>query len=87
MLCDEVGLGKTIEAGIVISQYWCERKRNIVVIAPASLTRQWAAELKEKFNIPSIVVDRKYYNYQIKHGNIKPFEGKTEVITMKMINN
>lgn len=84
MLCDEVGLGKTIEAGIVISQYWCERKRNIVVIAPASLTRQWAAELEEKFNIPSIVVDRKYYNYQIKHGNIKPFEGKTKVIIMSL---
>lgn len=84
MLCDEVGLGKTIEAGIVISQYWCERKRNIVVIAPASLTRQWAAELEEKFNIPSIVVDRKYYNYQIRHGNIKPFEGKTKVIIMSL---
>ena len=63
MLCDEVGLGKTMEAGIAISQYWCERKRNIIVIALASLTRQWAAELEEKFSIPSIVVDRKYYNY------------------------
>lgn len=68
MLCDEVGIGKTIEAGIVISQYWCERKRNIIVIAPASLIRQWATELKEKFSIPSIVVDRKYYNYQVKMG-------------------
>ena len=84
MLCDEVGLGKTIEAGIVISQYWCERKRNILVITPASLTRQWAAELEEKFNIPCNVVDRKYYNYQIKHGNVKPFEGKTQVIIMSL---
>lgn len=84
MLCDEVGLGKTIEAGIVISQYWCERKRNIIVIAPASLTRQWASELEEKFSIPSIVVDRKYYNYQINHGNTKPFEGKKNVIIMSL---
>lgn len=84
MLCDEVGLGKTIEAGIVISQYWCERKRNIIVIAPASLTRQWATELEEKFNIPCIVFDRKHYNYQKKHGNIKPFEGKNRVIIMSI---
>ena len=84
MLCDEVGLGKTIEAGIVISQYWCERKRNIIVIAPASLTRQWATELEEKFSIPSIVVDRKYYNYQVRHGNVKPFEGKDHIIIMSL---
>lgn len=84
MLCDEVGLGKTIEAGIVISQYWCERKRNIIVIVPASLTRQWATELEEKFNIPSIIFDRKHYNYQKKHGNIKPFEGKNRVIIMSL---
>src|SRR5687768_11682728 len=37
ILADEVGLGKTIEAGIVISQYWAERKRNILIIAPSSL--------------------------------------------------
>ncbi len=84
LLCDEVGLGKTIEAGIVISQYWCEGKRNIIVIVPASLTRQWASELEEKFNIPSIVFDRKHYNYQKKHGNIKPFEGKNRVIIMSL---
>lgn len=84
MLCDEVGLGKTIEAGIVISQYWCEKKRNILVIAPAALTRQWASELEEKFNIPSEVIDRKYYNNQIHHGNLRPFEGKNKVLIMSI---
>lgn len=84
MLCDEVGLGKTIEAGIVISQYWCERKRNIIIIAPASLTRQWATELEEKFNLPSLVVDRKFYNSERKRGIVKPFEGKNKILIMSI---
>jgi adenine-specific DNA-methyltransferase len=45
ILADEVGLGKTIEAGIVISQRWAERKRRILVIVPATLRRQWQQEL------------------------------------------
>lgn len=59
ILADEVGLGKTIEAGIVISQYWAERKRRIVVIAPSSLRQQWKQELFEKFFIPSSILDAK----------------------------
>lgn len=60
VLADEVGLGKTIEAGIVIMQYWAERKRDILIVAPSSLRQQWSQELLEKFNIPSVVVDSKY---------------------------
>lgn len=57
ILADEVGLGKTIEAGIVISQYWAERKRNILIVAPSSLRQQWQQELYEKFLIPSSLLD------------------------------
>jgi hypothetical protein len=61
ILADEVGLGKTIEAGIVLCQFWAERKRRLLVICPASLRKQWAMELQEKFNLPSRVLDAKSY--------------------------
>lgn len=82
MLCDEVGLGKTIEAGIVISQYWFEHKRNILIITPASLTRQWASELLDKFGLDAEVIDRKSYNSLIKRGVLNPFEQKNKILIM-----
>jgi ERCC4-related helicase len=57
LLADEVGLGKTIEAGLVLSQYWAERRRRLIVLCPASLRRQWAQELSEKFHLPCQVLD------------------------------
>lgn len=61
IFADEVGLGKTIEAGIVITQYWSERKRQLLIIAPSSLRQQWQQELLEKFNLPSELVDGKNF--------------------------
>lgn len=61
ILADEVGLGKTIEAGIVLCQYWAERRRRLLVICPASIRKQWALELEEKFNLPAVVLDAKAY--------------------------
>lgn len=58
ILADEVGLGKTIEAAIILSQLWSEHRRNIVIIMPASLRTQWRNELYEKFNLPSIIIER-----------------------------
>lgn len=57
LLADEVGLGKTIEAALVVCQYWAERRRQLLVICPASLRKQWAQELHEKFAVPTTVVD------------------------------
>lgn len=59
LLADEVGLGKTIEAGLVISQRWAERRRRILIVVPASLRKQWQQELAEKFFLPSVVIDAK----------------------------
>lgn len=69
ILADEVGLGKTIEAGIVISQYWAERKRKILIIAPSSLRQQWSQELQEKFFLPSLLIDSQAIKaYRKEHG-------------------
>jgi SNF2 family DNA or RNA helicase len=68
ILADEVGLGKTIEAGLVISQLWAERKRRILVIAPAILRKQWQQELLDKFHIDAQVIDTKEFNAAKKSG-------------------
>jgi SNF2 family DNA or RNA helicase len=65
ILADEVGLGKTIEAGIVITQYWAERRRRTLIIAPSSLRQQWQQELMEKFLIPSQLLDPKLKDEQL----------------------
>lgn len=65
ILADEVGLGKTIEAGIVITQFWAERRRRILIIAPSSLRQQWQQELSEKFLIPSQLLDSKMKDTQL----------------------
>src|SRR3954465_109907 len=57
MLADEVGLGKTIEAGIVITQRWAERRRKILLILPATLRKQWQQELMDKFSLPSVILE------------------------------
>jgi hypothetical protein len=57
LLADEVGLGKTIEAGLVLCQCWAERRRKLLVICPASLRKQWSMELSEKFHLPSVILD------------------------------
>ncbi len=80
VLADEVGLGKTIEAGIVISQYWAERKRKILIIMPASLRKQWQQELLEKFFLKSIILETKSFNEEIRKGNFNPFENDQIVI-------
>lgn len=61
LLADEVGLGKTVEAGLLLAQRWAEGKRRLLVIAPASLTRQWADELQDKFHLPATVLTSATY--------------------------
>jgi len=73
ILADEVGLGKTIEAGILLSQKWAERKRKILIILPSSLRKQWYQELQEKFFLPSMIMEAKPFNHLIKQGVSNPF--------------
>jgi superfamily II DNA or RNA helicase len=74
LLADEVGLGKTIEAGLVISQRWAERRRRILVITPSNLRKQWHQELTEKFFLPCAILETRSYNAAIKEGRFRPFE-------------
>ena len=71
LLADQVGLGKTIDAGLVISQRWAERKRRILIIAPSNLRKQWHQELSEKFFLPCAILESKSYNQAIKVGNFR----------------
>jgi ERCC4-related helicase len=80
ILADEVGLGKTIEAGLVLSQKWAQRQRKILLITPSSLRKQWSLELQEKFFLPSIILEAKSFNETIKHGNLNPFNQENAVI-------
>src|SRR3972149_11606928 len=73
VLCDEVGLGKTIEVGLIISQLWAERKRKIIIVVPASLRKQWQNEHFEKFNIPGVIVDGAEYKISKKDGNYSAY--------------
>jgi hypothetical protein len=80
ILADEVGLGKTIEAGILLSQRWAERRRKLLVICPANLRKQWSQELLDKFYLPSAILETKTFNETIKQGNLNPFQTKAVVI-------
>ena len=74
ILADEVGLGKTIEAGLLLSQRWAERRRKLLVICPANLRKQWSQELEDKFFLPSAILEAKTFNEELKRGNLKPFD-------------
>lgn len=80
VLADEVGLGKTIEAGLVLCQFWSERKRRLIVICPAALRRQWAAELAEKFNLPAQILDAQTVRQLRKTGTLNPFDQRAVLI-------
>jgi len=74
ILADEVGLGKTIEAGLILCQLWAERKRRLLVVCPAALRRQWQSELGEKFNLPAEIVDARRARELARRGCANPFE-------------
>lgn len=80
VLADEVGLGKTIEAGLVLAQKWTEGRRRILVITPANLRKQWSQELAEKFFLPATILEARNYNKMKKDGARRPFEQKNLVI-------
>jgi hypothetical protein len=80
LLADEVGLGKTIEASLILGQLWAEKKRRLLIVCPASLRKQWSLELREKFNLPSFILDARSYALDLKSGNPSPVSRDAVVI-------
>ena len=80
LVADEVGLGKTIEAGLLIAQSWAEGRRRILVIVPANLRKQWSQELADKFFLPSAILEARTFNEVIKAGNLNPFQQNAIII-------
>jgi superfamily II DNA/RNA helicase len=80
IFADEVGLGKTIEAGIVLAQKWAERRRRILIIVPAMLRKQWQQELEQKFYLPCVILDTKVFNRLIKNGSVHPFDQENRLV-------
>jgi hypothetical protein len=75
VLADEVGLGKTVEAGLVLAQLAAEGKGRAVILVPASLRNQWRDELSSKFGLDSVVIDGDSVRAQEKQGlRTNPFD-------------
>jgi ERCC4-related helicase len=82
ILADEVGLGKTIEASLVLAQKWAERKRKLLLIVPATLRKQWSQELQEKFSLPSFILEAKNFNELLKSGISNPFDSAGQAVVI-----
>lgn len=80
ILADEVGLGKTIEAGLVLAQRWAERKRRLLIVVPANLRKQWHQEMQDKFSLPIVILEAASYKEARKQGRSNPFAQDDAVI-------
>lgn len=65
LIADEVGLGKTVQAGLLLRQAWLSgRARRMLVMAPASVLKQWQRELREKFGLDWPIYSGKSLDWQ-----------------------
>lgn len=80
ILADEVGLGKTIEAGIILSQFWAENKRKILIICPSSLRQQWKSEMQERFFLNCTIMDNITFQVAKEKGISNPYISKSVLI-------
>src|SRR3974377_720892 len=80
ILADEVGLGKTIEAGLLIAQKWAERKRRVLIIKPAQLSKQRHQKTAGKVGLGASILEAKSFKQMQKDGNANPFSHSSIVI-------
>lgn len=84
LIADDVGLGKTIEAGLVVQEMLLRHRiRNVLVLCPASLQEKWHVEMQEKFGLEFRIVDTEYLrNLRRKRGlNANPWTSFPRLIT------
>lgn len=84
MLADDVGLGKTIEAGLILAELIRRRRaRRILIVCPASLRRQWVQEMSSKFSLDFDIVDRpRTHELQRRFGmDVNPWRSLSRIVT------
>jgi superfamily II DNA or RNA helicase len=84
LLADDVGVGKTIEAGLILSELIAQRGiRRIMIVCPASIQEQWKEELKEKFNLDFVIINSsEVFNIQRSLGmDANPWTTSPRIIT------
>lgn len=83
VLADEVGLGKTIEAGLVLRYMLESGSKKVLIALPASLRKQWELELEDKFDLSSVILDRLTVEHDAKdwHRKLADRQGVMIVIT------
>ena len=80
ILADEVGLGKTIEAGLVLNYVLDNGARKVLISLPATLRKQWEVELLEKFGRQAVILDR----YTVEHdlANVQTHLGNADEVSI-----
>lgn len=82
VLADEVGLGKTIEAGLVLKYVLEKGGKRILIALPASLRKQWELEFEEKFKLKSVILDRLTIEKDVYHWKRTLEAGKEPVVVL-----
>ena len=85
ILADEVGLGKTIEAGLVLNYVLDNGAKKVLISLPATLRKQWEVELLEKFGRQAVILDR----YTVEHdlANVRTHLENADEVTMTIHRN
>ena len=87
LLADEVGLGKTIEAGLILhQQLLTERAQRVLILVPEPLLHQWLVELLRRFNISVALFDQERLTSDLEEG-INPFESEQVVLCSQQLLN